>query len=181
MKNEYWIEPDGSIGIRLTRNQCAVFDAKDERTVGVYRWYAQKRGAHFVPSTKLPRPGHETLVMSQAILRARVDDGEVITYLDGDPLNNRRSNLIVTSRREIVQKLSTVGKSSSHPGVTWNASIGKWQVSARNTDSGAYIGCFDDEIVAAAVYRVFCATHGFPVIQPHPDVRSILIASAGGK
>lgn len=126
----------------------AIVDAHDIDLVEGYSWCVRKDrtrrdGASFLP---VARVGGRVTRMHHLII-GRPPDGLVVDHIDGQPLNNRRSNL----------RLATPAMNSrngvSARGVYWHKVRGKWyskiQVGVGNT---VFLGYFDDEHEARRVY-----------------------------
>lgn len=173
MKNFHWENADGTVSILLTREQVAIIDRRDVDTVGSRRWYAHLTNGQWYAATKLARPGHELVNLGSSILRVSIGSEECVTYIDGDSLNCRRSNLRIAHRREVQQALR-INKSSALPGVCWNHGCARWQCSAKIGGESVHLGVFTSELVAAAVYRVFCAEHDLPMVDATPDLIDLL-------
>ena len=57
-----------------------------------------------------------------------IDKGMVIDHIDGDPWNNRLSNLrLVTSHENAVNKGKQANNTSGHPGVYYAKKFGTWE------------------------------------------------------
>ncbi len=79
--------------------------------------------------------------------------GLVVDHIDGNSLNNRKTNLrICTQAQNIHNSRPRRNRSSKYKGVFWNKVNKKWSVSIRKGDKRIYLGGFDDEIEAALAY-----------------------------
>lgn len=76
-----------------------------------------------------------------------------IDHIDGDPLNNRWSNLRLCndSLNQANRKLSPKS-TSGLKGVTWHKSRGKWQATIKVHGKGYYLGLFTDPNEAHEAY-----------------------------
>lgn len=84
--------------IELTRGFVAVVDDEDFERLSKFRWTVlMNRGGR--PYARRAVGGGRCRYMSADIIEGR--DGLVLTYLDGDGLNNRRSNIALKSRRDL--------------------------------------------------------------------------------
>jgi hypothetical protein len=103
---------------------------------------------------------------------AGVSDPKIrVSFVNGDALDCRRSNLAVRTLAETAQasrKMETrAGKecTSRFKGVTWHADRGKWAAQIRKDEVHRSIGRFDDEEAAAQAYddcaRVWFGEHAF--------------------
>jgi hypothetical protein len=80
-------------------------------------------------------------------------DGQLVDHVDGDGLNNRRSNLRIATRAEnnrnaAVRKDNTSG----FKGVHWHKGDGRWQAQIRVAGKRIRLGAFDTPEAAHAAY-----------------------------
>lgn len=81
-------------------------------------------------------------------------EGLEVDHIDGNGLNNLRSNLRVVSHRQNMENIH-VSKTSKYPGVYWNPAANKWQAYANRGGKSIYLGVFSREIDAAAKSLAF--------------------------
>lgn len=82
-------------------------------------------------------------------------DGMVVDHVDGRKLWNIKSNLRICTQTE--NKRNTGKRStntSGYKGVTWSRRAGKWMAQISVNGNRFYLGCFDNPITAAKVYKV---------------------------
>lgn len=100
--------------IPLTQGFEATIDVEDHDRIIIHKWFAMKRvlpsGRKYVRAARWKRRG-KLLYMQYEILDIEHTPGKEIDHIDGDPLNNRRSNLRVVSKMENMQR---------RVGYTWN-------------------------------------------------------------
>jgi len=79
--------------------------------------------------------------------------GQVVDHINGDTLDNRKSNLRICS---ISQNGANRGKNkdntSGYKGVTFHKGTKKWQAGIKIKGKYIYIGRFDDPALAASAY-----------------------------
>ena len=146
--------------IPLTRGYVATVDPVDYENLSRFKWHAvvvARDVAYAVrtASVKTPSGGQakRTVFMHREILGLEGGDGKEVDHVNGDGLDNRRSNLRVASRRENLRnRRSFAGSTSRYCGVGWRASRGVWR--ARITIEGREmsLGHFASEIEAALSY-----------------------------
>lgn len=88
--------------------------------------------------------------------------GITVDHFDGDPLNNRRSNLRLATYAQQQHNQGcyrTVGRTSVYRGVSWKKDLGRWVAQACIEGENHYLGLYDDEEEAAAVARKFRLEH----------------------
>lgn len=86
--------------------------------------------------------------------------GPHIDHIDGDTLDNRRTNLRLATRAENAQNLvSARGGSSHYRGVSWNKARRAWAANCRIDGKRHFLGYFADEEEAARVAAEFRRLH----------------------
>ncbi len=78
-------------------------------------------------------------------------DCESVDHLNGDGLDNRRSNLVETTQRRNCMNRHNA-RTSLHPGVSWITREGQWSASIKINGKSKFLGLFRDEKQAAAIY-----------------------------
>ena len=81
-------------------------------------------------------------------------DKRIIDHIDGNPYNNRKSNLRVVTQRENMQNIRKPNKktSSKYIGV-YMSKEGKWTASIKGKGKILYLGSFLAEVDAAKAYN----------------------------
>lgn len=97
--------------------------------------------------------------LHRAILGLAPDDQRRADHINGDTLDNRRSNLRVVTTAGNAQNQGSRGGSSRFRGVSWDRSRSKWMASATLNGRRVTIGRFDDEEVAGLAARDWRAEH----------------------
>ena len=79
--------------------------------------------------------------------------GVWVDHIDGDGLNNRRSNLRLCSATENARNRRPVPNCHSrYKGVSWHKRQKKWAVRIGKPKESIYLGSFDDEMEAGVAY-----------------------------
>jgi len=134
--------------IPLTRGKVAVVDATDYAWLSLHNWHLQAPGGKQYAA----RRRHGTIITMHREIMVPID-GYVVDHIDGDGLNNRRSNLrICTRQQNYCNRAKAPGCSSLYKGVNLHKTTGKYLVSIRFKGERTYLGSFDDEIEAARAY-----------------------------
>lgn len=83
--------------VTLTHGFEAIIDAEDIDDVAQHNWFANPWGGGVYAMRRQWRPGRSplTIMLHRAILRPR--NGIVVDHINGDGLDNRRSNLRLAS------------------------------------------------------------------------------------
>lgn len=147
--------------IPLTRGIFAIVDDADFDILSQWKWHALKAGdrtyyaVRSLPRRKgLPR---QKIFMHRVILDC-LGSSLVVDHVDGDGLNNQRSNLrLVTQGQNSLnrKRLSTTNK-SGYTGVYWSKQKNKWHalIAFRN-DKTVHLGFFTDVHEAGAAVQTF--------------------------
>lgn len=126
----------------------AKVDDVDFERVSARNWYAVSRdGLVYAESAQSPQ-----IMMHRFILGAP-SGGVVIDHINGDPLDNRRSNLRICSQRDNARNCRR-GKNnkSGFKGVSWKADIGKWRARIMVDRKEISLGAFNSAEEAAKAY-----------------------------
>jgi len=135
--------------IPLTQGKFAIVHAEDYEWLSQYKWCALK--THDNKFYAVRRKNNKTIIMHRQIMNAPA--GLVVDHIDGNGLNNRRTNLrICTQAQNIHNSRPRRNRSSKYKGVFWNKTNKKWIVTIHKGDKRIYLGGFDDEIEAALAY-----------------------------
>ena len=136
--------PDDSIRyIALTKGMFATVDAADYEWLSRCKWHVSGRATVYAASNwQGKRVYMHRLLMNPP-------PGYVVDHIDGNGLNNRRTNLrICTQMQNQWNRRATKG-TSVFKGVSYNKEMHKWEA-AIIVDKKKYpCGFFDDEIEAA--------------------------------
>lgn len=94
-------EPGDEI-IELTQGKQAIVSACDYEMLVRHNWYAQKqyRSDNWYACTHVYIDGRRTVVSMQRMLLGITDSNLMADHMDGNTLNNRRSNLRVATRSQ---------------------------------------------------------------------------------
>lgn len=132
--------------IDLTQGQVALVDDADYETLAVDRWRAQRIRNTFYAVRSSGLYMHRVLMCPPD--RMQVD------HIDGDPLNNQRSNLRIATpaQNQHNRTRKHSGTSSRFRGVCWNRKSLRWQALIQISGRSVYLGLFDTEVEAALAY-----------------------------
>jgi len=77
----------------------------------------------------------------------------MVDHVNGDGLDNRRSNLRIVRPGQNQYNSHTVRKGTSkYKGVTFHKRLKKWQASIRKQGKATHLGTFEHEVDAAVAY-----------------------------
>ncbi len=147
------------------KGMVAWVDERDYLLVSSYSWHAQEKRSTFYAATRVAHPaspGRTTLRMHRLILGLEFGDGRLIDHIDGNGLNNQRSNLrIATNSQNQMNRGSQRGSSSRFAGVSFHKQSGRWQARITCDARLQHLGLHKTEEEAALAYnQAALAVHG---------------------
>lgn len=128
--------------IPLTRGLEAVVDAADYEALAAIKWHARPDG---YAGGRIERRG---VLMHRVVLSA--PRGSSVDHIDGDRLNNRRSNLRITDASGNARNRKARDTASAFKGV--RRSNVKWAAQIRDGSRTLWLGTFENEEEAARAY-----------------------------
>lgn len=118
-------------------------DDEDYNTVSLYTWRLQEtRSGNVYACSDVPSQGRRIFMHTLIMGTKGVD------HIDGNGLNNVRSNLRPATASQNAANRKAQGGSSRYKGVSWHKRSCKWQAQIKRTN----LGYFDDEKEAARAY-----------------------------
>ena len=137
--------------ISLTQNKETIVDDDIYEVIGHLKWYAQNRGKTYYASKNIRIDKKWRVILLHHVVMGIPLDNNEIDHIDGNGLNNQRSNLRVVSRRKNGQNLG-VHRNGKLIGATWVDSKNKWIAKIKIGDRRVHIGSFDTELQAHEAY-----------------------------
>lgn len=136
---------DGEMWIQVGADFVRI-DGADYPLVSDFHWMLSKDG-YAVCSEKFMK----FTSMHRLILGKR--DGMMIDHIDGNKLDNRRSNLrFATAAQNQFNRGIGKKNTSGFKGVSLDKRSGKWMANIRHSGKKNYLGQFDTKELAAAAY-----------------------------
>ena len=130
--------------IPLTRGQVAIVDAEDFEWLSQYKWQAKwdkcKKG-YYATTGRLILKSFNTTIMHRVIIGAK--KGEIVDHIDGNGLNNTKSNLrIVTRTENAINHRIRSDNTSSVTGVRFRKDVNKWYAFISINNKETFLGSF---------------------------------------
>jgi hypothetical protein len=120
-----------------------VLDADDAALVMGYRWSAVVTSHATYADGVLSCDRSVRRYMHRLITAA--PEWADVDHIDGDGLNNRRSNLKVVSHKENLENRRLESRNTSgYRGVTWSKTRAKWLAVVMHDGEAHHVGAFDD-------------------------------------
>lgn len=139
------------IEVPLTRGHVALIDDEDaEQVLTVGRWCALVRRHTIYAMRRSTRPdGGQTTIRLHNFLTGE----RYVDHIDGDGLNNRRSNLRAADNQQNHRnRRKQTGMTSPYKGVHWSEHRQVWVAQIKVDRRGRHLGHFPTSELAAAAY-----------------------------
>lgn len=143
--------------ISLTRGKVALVDDEDYERLSKYKWSLNSAANLFYARGWIP--GEDGVKSSQMYMHGfilSVPVGFEVDHINGDGLDNQKSNLRVVSHRENCQNRHQL-KTSRFPGVRKRRNVRTeypWSAQIQISKKIVYLGVFRTEIEAAEAYEI---------------------------
>lgn len=137
--------------IKLTQGKYAIVDDDDFLLLNSVKWCLVAGGVY------AGRKYHnKTQYMHVAI--AKIHDGflttdSVVDHINGNQLDNRKSNLRVCTQAENTRNRKAQNVTSKYKGVGFDKKAGKWRARIRDNYKHIFLGYFDYPEDAAIAYE----------------------------
>lgn len=144
--------------IKATSGHEFIVDDQDQ-FVQQYRWNARVKGRNIYINRKAKiKDNLVTIYLHREILNAQ--PGQIVDHIDGDTLNNRRSNLRLASYSQNgANSTKRRANTSGYKGVTWDKHRKKWMAAIRVNYKRMYLGRFNTKEEAAKAYNDAAKLH----------------------
>jgi ribosomal protein S14 len=130
----------------------ALIDDEDYEVVAIHAWRPSTPRNVTYAVTTLPRTqGRTNVYMHRLILRQMGQDGRA-DHKDGNGLNNRRSNLRLSTASQNGANTPARPGASAFKGVSRCSKTSRWRAYIRADGRQIHLGQFDSESEAAAAY-----------------------------
>lgn len=146
--------PPGVVAIPLGKGNFTFVDSGMAEEVSKSKWIRLACGY----AGKTTRRGGKNgiIYLHRVLCGLDQDDERVVDHIDGNPLNNVRSNLSVVSRSlNLLNRRSGVVPKSGFRGVHLHAETGRWRAQATLRKKRVSLGLFDTPEEAAKAYDLF--------------------------
>lgn len=127
--------------VPLNDGHFAIVDDEDYEVLSRFKWHVVKddKGKYLYAITKIR--------MHRFVLN--VPSGMFVDHINGDTLDNRKSNLRICTNAENQQNTKSRGGSSRYKGVSYQRKTGKWMAAFIANKVHYYCGLFNNEEDAA--------------------------------
>lgn len=136
--------------ITLTKGYEAIIDAVDVPLAHEKHWFAHRNRQAVYAATMVQRADGSRMML---YLHATLTGYDMTDHVDGDGLNNRRSNLRpATQVQNLWNQRKPVNNTSGFKGVSWNKEKARWRAQIRFNGPRVHLGYFDTPEAAHAAY-----------------------------
>lgn len=130
--------------IPLTRGRYAIVDAQDFEELNQHKWCLVSRGKSLYAGR---REKGRSISMHREIMKP--PEAMVVDHIDGNGLNNRRSNMRICTKAQNSYNSRPRGGKSRYVGVTYHKRSRKHVAVLGHNGKKVHVGEFDSELEAA--------------------------------
>lgn len=145
------------------KKYTALVDDEDYEIVNRIKWSACRKGALFTfyaRGTAIINGIRITMNMHRFILWSGDIENKIIDHIDGNGLNNQRSNLrICTPTQNSINRPACRNSTSKYKGVSWDKTHNKWNLNIYSNNICHVHKRFKTEIEAALAYNEYAKIH----------------------
>lgn len=157
MKRNTTIKIDGGIAyIDLTLGQVAMIDVSDIDLIKDKTWRAlekRRKDGSLVNVYAVTSKSRKVIMMHRIIANPSIDFQ--VDHIDGNGLNNSRSNLrIATNRQNQYNRKNGANNTSGVKCVSWDKASCKWKTTIRANSKKIHIGYFEEIEAAELAYAL---------------------------
>ena len=144
--------------IPLTRGQRALVDEDDYDRLSSFKWMALKdphgESRYCAGRTVTVAPWVKSLIlMHREVLGVGPEEKRVVDHINGDPLDNRKSNLrLATLSQNCRNSVRPKNNTSGFKGVDFNKDSQLWRARIHTDEGRVHLGYFDAPEKAYAAY-----------------------------
>ena len=139
--------------IPLTQGKFAIVDNSDYKWLSEFKWCAIRGYSTFYAVRNIRENGRTIMFyMHRVILELKKSDKQQSDHIDGNGLNNRRSNLRICTEQQNAFNRKRREGSSQFKGVYWQKEVRKWYAHIKINQKDIYLGGFHKETDAAKAY-----------------------------
>lgn len=140
--------------VPLTQGKFALVDGDDYELVTRFKWKYSNRG--YAAMNYLEKGKYRTVLMHRLIMGE--PKGYFVDHIDGNPLNNQKENLRISTNKQnsFNQGRGKLNK-SGFKGVYWKKGNNKWAASIKTEGKSRHLGYFNTPEEAARIYNFWAA------------------------
>lgn len=145
---------DGVVEVPLTQGYVALIDADDAERILAHRWFTHKcSSGRYVSAVRHGDGDGERKIVRLHREIINAPDGIGVDHINGNPLDNRKSNLRLANQHEnIANSRKRKGSSSKYKGVWPQPKSKRWRANITVNYKRIHLGYFEVEEDAARAY-----------------------------
>jgi hypothetical protein len=137
--------------IKLTQDKQTMVNDEDFEHLSKYKWYFKRQG-YAVRNTEYIRGQARGCVwMHREIMNT--PPGFETDHINGNKLDNRRSNLRIVTKSQNQWNRKKQSGSSKYKGVYWNKANRRWHVQLQMNKKKIWLGYYETETEARKAYE----------------------------
>lgn len=142
----------------------ALVDDADFDWLMQWKWHADNGRHTLYAKTHMPpiSGGAKKKARMHRILLGITDRNVFTDHIDGNGLNNQRSNIrVCTNYQNVMNKAGTISGTSKYKGVSWSKQTSKWiaRIRVKGNKHDTHLGTFVFEDDAALAYNEAAKIH----------------------
>lgn len=138
--------------IQLTHELFTQVNDEDFQYLSQFKWHAHKDRTRYYARTTIKKNAKQVKIFMHRMIN-NPNHNEVCDHIDGNGLNNLRSNLRNCTRAENGRNTKPkAGHSSKFKGVHLHKDTGKWMARITIGRKLTYLGLYASEVDAAVIY-----------------------------
>jgi len=137
--------------IPLTKGYNALIDDEDYEKVSQFKWCVNGVSPSHYGIRVCKGQRGKLIHLHRFLMNA--PDGFDVDHIDGDTMNNQKSNLRICTRSQNSINSKKKKGLSKFKGVHWLKDNKKWRAKIMKDGKSFYLGCFTNEAEAAAAYN----------------------------
>lgn len=146
--------------IVLHNGKEALIDLADFDRIAAFRWQFERRENREYARRTIERGGKFKVVRMHRFVLGLTDPKVLVDHINGDGLDNRRSNLrTCTNEENLRNRGPTVRNTSGYKGVWFNRSANNWRAYIRVNGKAHHLGAFGTAREAADAYDTAAIGH----------------------
>jgi len=136
--------------IDLTKGYKAIIDINKYKEVSKHSWCAHETAKKCYPETRIKG---KLIRLHQFLMGKKPFENAIIDHINGNSLDNRKSNLRWTTIKQNNHNTSSRKSTSKYKGVRWHDKLNKWSAFISKGGKYFHLGMFKNESDAAKKYN----------------------------
>jgi hypothetical protein len=148
--------------VKLPDGKVVLVDDEDFEWITHWKWHSRVSGKHVcavrVVYVDGRKAGKYTVLMHRVIMGA--PENMAVDHINGDPLDNRKSNLrVCTAYENSLNRRVGVNNTSGYKGVHLHTKLKRWTARIGANGKRLHLGLFDTPEEAAKAYNLAAVQH----------------------